>query len=237
VRYFDLLDALGHAVIATDAKGRITHWNAPAESIYGWTRDEVHGRDVVEVTPADISRQQAREIMRTLAAGEVWSGTFPIHHRNGEAFQACVTDLPLIDGGRRIVGVVGVSAIDCGPAQLSEVLTKLVSAADELWPEQIDLLIDEVQHVTVDTSEPHLLQLLTMLLMRESDALDAGEQFEMVATRETRDIHLRFSRKGEKDHSMERSTYASSLVSLAGGKLFMSRPHGAHLFLPLSEVH
>ena len=31
-----VLDAVGHAVIVTDLNGKITFWNAAAETVYGW---------------------------------------------------------------------------------------------------------------------------------------------------------------------------------------------------------
>ena len=39
-----LLDAVDAAVIATDLEGLVTHWNAAAERMYGWTFDEAHGK-------------------------------------------------------------------------------------------------------------------------------------------------------------------------------------------------
>jgi adenylate cyclase len=52
-----LLDMVEEAVIATDLEGRITYWNRYAERLYGWREEEVLGQSVVEVTPADASRQ------------------------------------------------------------------------------------------------------------------------------------------------------------------------------------
>ena len=39
----ELLDALGHAVIATDTRGTVLFWNGAAEQLYGWPPDEVVG--------------------------------------------------------------------------------------------------------------------------------------------------------------------------------------------------
>jgi PAS domain-containing protein len=40
----DMLDAALDAHIVMDAKGVITEWNAPAEAMFGWRRDEVVGK-------------------------------------------------------------------------------------------------------------------------------------------------------------------------------------------------
>ena len=51
----ELLDSLEQAVIATDAQGRITCWNPFAERLYGWNAQEVLGRNIQDVTPAQMS--------------------------------------------------------------------------------------------------------------------------------------------------------------------------------------
>ena len=73
-QYFHFLEALGQAVIATDVTGTITSWSRAAEALYGWTRDEVIGRNVLEVTPMELSRAQGAEIMQALARGELLVG-------------------------------------------------------------------------------------------------------------------------------------------------------------------
>ncbi len=105
-----LLDTVEQAVIATDLEGRITFWNRHAERLYGWPADEAVGRNILEVTPAETSGEQAAEIMSRLAAGEAWSGELGLRRRDGASFPALVTDSPIHDDAGRLVGVVGVSA-------------------------------------------------------------------------------------------------------------------------------
>ena len=45
-----LLEQVQAAVIATDLRGRVTHWNEYAERLYGWSREETLGRDIRELT-------------------------------------------------------------------------------------------------------------------------------------------------------------------------------------------
>ena len=104
-----LLDAVGEAVMATDLTGTITYWNRAAETLYGWRADEVVGRSVMDVTPAEQSREQAEAIMACLRAGQKWSGEFVVRRRDGTPFRAFVTDTPVIDAAGRLTGIVGVS--------------------------------------------------------------------------------------------------------------------------------
>lgn len=105
----DLLDGVPQAVMATDIEGHITYWNAAAEHLYGWRRDEVLGRPISEVTPSDLSRDQAQRILELLRAGQSWSGEFSVRRKDGSVFIADVHDSPLIDDLGHVVGFIGVS--------------------------------------------------------------------------------------------------------------------------------
>jgi len=105
-----LLDAVDQAVVATTPEGVIVLWNRCAERLYGWTAREALGHNVVEMVPAEMSREQAAAIMDELRQGRSWSGEFTVRRRNGETFRAWVADTPVLDGDGRLVGVVGVSA-------------------------------------------------------------------------------------------------------------------------------
>jgi diguanylate cyclase (GGDEF)-like protein/PAS domain S-box-containing protein len=44
----DMLDAALDAHVVMDSRGRITGWNAPAETMFGWRREEVLGKELAE---------------------------------------------------------------------------------------------------------------------------------------------------------------------------------------------
>jgi PAS domain S-box-containing protein len=104
-----MLAAVGEAVIATDAVGRITYWNSVAERLYGWRQDEVLGRDIVEVTPTEQSAADAEALMEAFARGETWTGRFEVQTKDGRRFPARVSNTPMYDESGRFAGVIGVS--------------------------------------------------------------------------------------------------------------------------------
>ncbi|MBK9233824.1 MAG: PAS domain S-box protein [Anaerolineae bacterium] len=81
-------------MIATDLHGAITYWNRAAEQLYGWESADVLGRNILDITPAEPSAEQAQAIMSSLRAGQAWSGEFSVRHRSGRSFPALVTDTP-----------------------------------------------------------------------------------------------------------------------------------------------
>ena len=104
-----LLDAASEAIIATDPDGQILYWNGGAERLYRWRPEEVVGRSIEEVTPTEMSRPQAREIMARLRDGETWTGEFMVRDREGRAFPVLVRDAPVLDDEGRLVGIIGTS--------------------------------------------------------------------------------------------------------------------------------
>jgi diguanylate cyclase (GGDEF)-like protein/PAS domain S-box-containing protein len=105
----NLLASVEQAVIATDLDGIITYWNPFAEKIYGWSAAEAVGRNIVDITPSDATREQAEQIMKQLKAGHSWSGEFMVRHRDGATFPMHVTDSPIRDENGRLIGIVGIS--------------------------------------------------------------------------------------------------------------------------------
>ena len=151
-----LLDAVDQAVIATDLAGAITYWNRAAEQLYGWRSDEVLGRNVVEVTPSDQSREQAAEIMRRLGAGERWSGEFLLRRRDGSTFPGLVTDAPIHDSDGRLVGVVGVTVDLTEVKRTEQALRASVAQVGSLYGSNVIGMLVATMTAVVDANDMFL---------------------------------------------------------------------------------
>jgi len=106
----ELLEAVRHAVVATDRDGRILYWNRAAEEIYGWTSEEAVGQIARELTVADESRAVAEEVRDGVLRGESWSGELTMKRRDGSVFPGRMDVTPFLDSGKSVVGVTGVSS-------------------------------------------------------------------------------------------------------------------------------
>jgi PAS domain S-box-containing protein len=107
----EVLASLPVAVIATDLNGYIIFWNRAAEHLYGWTADEVDGRNIIDVTPSAESRAAAVAIFDSLTKGESWSGTFETRHKEGHTLRVDVTDSPIRDEQGKLAAIVGLSKL------------------------------------------------------------------------------------------------------------------------------
>jgi len=104
-----LLDHVEVAVIATDVRGSITHWNAHATRLYGWSRAEALGRSVGDLTVGHHDPAVTAATWARLRQGISWSGEFQGRRKDDSTFHAHVTDAPIRDAEGRLVGIIGVS--------------------------------------------------------------------------------------------------------------------------------
>lgn len=141
-----ILDNIGEAVIATDAQGTVLYTNRFAEKLYGWSAEEMVGRDVLEFTVPQATREQAEEIMARLNAGQNWSGEFQVQRRDGESFTAFVTNSPVRDEDGAISAIVGISS-DISERKEAE---KALHGSEERYRNLVELVHDLVWAVDLE---------------------------------------------------------------------------------------
>ena len=98
------------AVIATDALGSVVFWNRFASELYQWTKEEAIGKNIMELTPSEMTQEQGMEIMGKLMQGQHWKGFFGVQRKDSSKFIAHVTDTPILDNDDTLRFIVGVSA-------------------------------------------------------------------------------------------------------------------------------
>ncbi len=117
-----LLNVVEQAVIVTKPDGEIIFWNPFAENVYGWSSEEVIGRNIMNITVPQVSQTQATEIMAQIGAGKSWSGEFMVRHHNGTTFPIYVTDTPILNEQGELTGILGISTDISARKQAEEAL-------------------------------------------------------------------------------------------------------------------
>jgi anti-anti-sigma factor len=105
----DADEAPEYAVIATDLDGIVTRWNAEAERLYGWSREEVSGRPITELTVGPQDVDLAEEIMESVRRSGAWMGEFDVRRKDGSRFPAHVRNTLIKDEDGSAVGLAGIS--------------------------------------------------------------------------------------------------------------------------------
>ena len=104
-----VLDAMSRALIVTTRRGDIIVWNAAAEELYGWSAQEVQGRDALEILVAPELRPRAAAIMGDLAAGREWRGDFVVRRRDGQPVRVEAVGRPIFGSDGTVLAAVSTS--------------------------------------------------------------------------------------------------------------------------------
>ncbi|MEO8394009.1 MAG: PAS domain S-box protein, partial [Chloroflexota bacterium] len=165
-----LLDTVGQAVIATDTDNKIIYWNRFAKSLYGWSAEEALGSNVIDITPADTTREQADEIVARLRLGESWSGEFTVQHKDGRTFPVIVTDTPIVDQQGVQTGIIGISMDISERKQAETALQRytqrlgLLNRIDRaiLAPQPLDVIGEMIAHELIDLTRCDAVRFLVI---------------------------------------------------------------------------
>lgn len=104
-----LIDQVQAAVIATDAGGKVLLWSTGAETLFGYPREEMLGRDLTRLLVEATGHERAQAILTQLSGHEPWEGELNVPRRDGGRLPvlAAVSSL-YVDSGE-LAGFVVVS--------------------------------------------------------------------------------------------------------------------------------
>jgi PAS domain S-box-containing protein len=154
-----MLDSVADAVIAADPAGKIIYWNNAAAKIYGFSREEAIGQDLVSVTVPEMSTEESRKILGRLMRGKSWSGEYMVKHRDGHLFPIYANDSPVFDDDGRLIAVLEASHDISDQMRTEKELRQknedLNAANEEITSTQEELIqtIDELSRRQVDLNE------------------------------------------------------------------------------------
>jgi PAS domain S-box-containing protein len=104
-----IVESAHDAIIGKTLDGVITSWNAGAQQLYGYRRDEVIGRHASMLFPPGQEQAEA-QLMRRLADGEpVDQRRVTRRRKDGAAITVSLTLSPITDANGRMSGVASIS--------------------------------------------------------------------------------------------------------------------------------
>jgi PAS domain S-box-containing protein len=95
-----LADFVADAVVATDARNRVTYWNDAAARLFGWSKREVLGWNALEAFRVSFKSATLEEATRSVATTGRWTGIVTQDTKNGRTVlcEAIVASLPEGEG-------------------------------------------------------------------------------------------------------------------------------------------
>ncbi|KQT46697.1 histidine kinase [Methylobacterium sp. Leaf456] len=107
-----LVEALGDAVVISDADGRIVTWNPAAERIFGFSEAEAMGEMLDLITPERHRRRHWDGYAKTMRTGQTRYGTtllkVPALHKDGHTLSIAFTVSLLFGADGDVSGIVAV---------------------------------------------------------------------------------------------------------------------------------
>jgi PAS domain S-box-containing protein len=148
-----MLDAVGQAVIAVASDGTVFYWNKAAESLFGWTADQVIGRAAIAVMHPEHEVGGVAEALDRLVQAGPWSGEVTLRRRDGTSFPAHVSDSPIRDEQGVPLGMVRV-ATDATALHADEQAQRLLAKAGAALAATLDY--DQTLATIVQFAVPEL---------------------------------------------------------------------------------
>jgi PAS domain S-box-containing protein len=126
-----IIESSDDAIVSKTLDGVIRTWNKGAERIFGWTADEVIGRPITLIIPADRLGEEP-EILRRIQAGERVDHFETVRQsKDGRLINVSVTISPIRDATGRVVGASKIARDVTLQKQFEQQLRAAKDAAEE----------------------------------------------------------------------------------------------------------
>lgn len=126
-----LVNAIGDAIVISDASGDITFWNPGAERMFGFTRDEALGNTLDLIIPERLRGRHWDGYHKTMATGQTRYGNdvlrVPAVHKDGRALSIAFTVALLHTPQGGVSGIVAVMRDETTRFQEERTLRKRVA--------------------------------------------------------------------------------------------------------------
>lgn len=119
-RYRNLYDTAPLAFVLWDCQCLVTGWNARAERMFGWSREEVLGKNLFEFLIPQSARRRVEEVVKVLLRGNAELDVVNENlTKSGEIILCRWNNSILRDGAGNTVGVISL-ALDITEQRLAE---------------------------------------------------------------------------------------------------------------------
>lgn len=131
-----LIHKVEQALVAVDLGGRIVFWNRFSEMLYGWTMEQVQGRNIDDLFATPLLMAAVRENLEQLRRGEDWLGEFPVYCRDNSVLMSRFRAYLIQSEPRTLIGIFGLRD-DTEHQQLKEA-NRLLAEASALLTDAVD---------------------------------------------------------------------------------------------------
>ena len=103
-----IVENVSEAICSMDVEGRITYWNAYAETLFGYTKDEIIGKPISLLVPPERRREIQECMKQTAERGYISGYETERVKKNGERFPVELTATALRDEKGEVRGFIAI---------------------------------------------------------------------------------------------------------------------------------
>ena len=130
-RLVEIIRSTADAIVSEDLDGKVVTWNGGAERIFGYSAEEMIGRDFATLIPPE-RRREGAEILQRIRRGEPVSDLRTLRLRkDGQRLMISVTVSPLHDAQGRVVGASRIVRSTGDNAELEARYQAIVASSDD----------------------------------------------------------------------------------------------------------
>lgn len=104
-----LLNTIQHGVIVFDLDFKISYWNEYATELYGWTANEVLGKNIIDITKPEITDEESQVIQQKSMEGLAWSGEMTMRTKKDKKITVHITHSPIMNDSGVITSIISTS--------------------------------------------------------------------------------------------------------------------------------
>jgi len=162
-----------HCIIVYDTYGKIIYWNDSAESIYGYTEDEMLGKNIkILYSNFDLEKKVPLNIQTILELGE-YIGEWEGRRKDGSKVYVDLRETVLYGEKNEIIGIIGVSK---DITQRKKVELKIKESLEEK-----EVLLQEIHHRVKNN-----LQIISSLLNLQTHYVEGEETINVLKDSQNR---------------------------------------------------
>lgn len=118
-----IIESSDDAIVSKTLEGIVTSWNSAAESIFGYSAEEMIGAAMTKIFPADRFHEED-EILEQIKKGKKVNHFQTVRlHKDGHEVHLSVTISPVVDNNGRIIGA----------SKIARDITEKIMADRKLW--------------------------------------------------------------------------------------------------------
>jgi PAS domain S-box-containing protein len=158
-----IVESSDDAIISKDLDGIITSWNKAAERIFGYPAEEILGRSVLQLIPAELHEEE-RQILARLRKGQRIEHFETVRLRkDGQRVHLSITVSPIRDERNDIIGASNVSRdISLQKQAMQRILESEEKFTSIFRSSPVGMVLVQPRTLTITDANPAFLDLMQM---------------------------------------------------------------------------